>query len=45
VDGIKTDNKTYLYVKTSDGWISILEFQPEGKKRMTVENFFRGNKI
>lgn len=45
VDRIKTDNKTYLYVKTSDGWISILEFQPEGKKRMTVEEFFRGNKI
>jgi methionyl-tRNA formyltransferase len=41
----KTDNKTYLYVKTSDGWVSILEFQPEGKKRMTVEEFFRGNKI
>jgi len=42
---IETDNKTYLYVKTLDGWISILEFQPEGKKRMTVEEFFRGNKI
>jgi methionyl-tRNA formyltransferase len=40
-----TDNKTYLRVKTSDGWISILEFQPEGKKRMTVKEFFRGNKI
>jgi methionyl-tRNA formyltransferase len=45
VDVFKTDNKTYLYVKTSDGWISILEFQPEGKKRMTIEEFFRGNKI
>ena len=45
VGELKTDNKTYLYVKTSDGWISILEFQPEGKKRMTVEEFFRGNKI
>jgi methionyl-tRNA formyltransferase len=41
----KTDNKTYLYIKTSDGWVSITEFQPEGKKRMTVEEFFRGNKI
>ena len=41
----ETDNKTYLYVKTLDGGISILEFQPEGKKRMTVEEFFRGNKI
>jgi methionyl-tRNA formyltransferase len=42
---IDTDNKTYLNVKTQDGWISILEFQPEGKKRMSVEEFFRGNKI
>lgn len=40
-----TVDKSNLYVKTSDGWISILEFQPEGKKRMTVEEFFRGNKI
>jgi methionyl-tRNA formyltransferase len=42
---IETDNKTYLKVKTQDGWISILELQPEGKKRMSVEEFFRGNKI
>ncbi|MBS1486940.1 MAG: methionyl-tRNA formyltransferase [Bacteroidetes bacterium] len=42
---VVTDNKTFLHVKTQDGYISILEFQPEGKKRMTVEEFFRGNKI
>jgi methionyl-tRNA formyltransferase len=42
---IDTDNKTYLRVKTQDGWISILEFQPEGKKKMSVEEFFRGNRI
>ena len=40
-----TDNKTYLHVKASDGFISIDEFQPEGKKRMSVTDFFRGNKI
>jgi methionyl-tRNA formyltransferase len=45
VGQIETDNKTYLYVKALDGWISILEFQPEGKKRMTVEEFFRGNNL
>lgn len=45
VGELYTDNKTYLRVKTSDGWVSILEFQPEGKKRMMVEEFFRGNKI
>jgi methionyl-tRNA formyltransferase len=40
-----TDNKTYLYIKTLDGFVSVEEFQPEGKKRMTVQEFFRGNKI
>ncbi len=45
VSQLETDNKTYLYVRTSDGWVSITEFQPEGKKRMTVEEFFRGNKL
>jgi methionyl-tRNA formyltransferase len=42
---IQTDNKTYLYHQTSNGSISILELQPEGKKRMTIAEFFRGNKI
>jgi methionyl-tRNA formyltransferase len=40
-----TDNKTYLYIKTLDGFVSVEEFQPEGKKQMTVQEFFRGNKI
>ncbi len=40
-----TDNKTYLHIKTPDGWISIMEFQPEGKKRMNIQEFFRGNKL
>jgi methionyl-tRNA formyltransferase len=42
---LTTDNKTYLHIKSSDGFVSIEEFQPEGKKRMTVVDFFRGNKI
>lgn len=42
---IDTDNKSYLYVKASDHWVSIEEFQPEGKKRMKVEEYFRGNSI
>lgn len=40
-----TDNKTYLHIKALDGWISIEEFQPEGKKRLNVQEFFRGNKL
>ena len=42
---LDTDNKTCLHIKTLDGWASIIEFQPEGKKRMTLSEFFRGNKI
>jgi methionyl-tRNA formyltransferase len=34
-----------LKIRTSDGWVSVLEFQPEGKKRMTVKEFLRGNKL
>ncbi len=42
---LSTDNKTYLHIKTAEGWIAIDEFQPEGKKRMNVQEFFRGNKL
>ncbi|HEY0770404.1 MAG TPA: methionyl-tRNA formyltransferase [Sphingobacteriaceae bacterium] len=42
---LNTDSKKYLHVKTADGWISIDELQPEGKKKMAVEEFFRGNKL
>lgn len=45
VEKIRTDNRAYLDIKTADGWVSILELQPEGKKRMTIEEFFRGNKL
>lgn len=40
-----TDQKSFLHVHTSDGIISIRELQPEGKRRMTIEEFFRGNKL
>jgi methionyl-tRNA formyltransferase len=40
-----SDNKNYLYIRTADGWISVEELQAEGKKRMKIEEFFRGNKI
>jgi methionyl-tRNA formyltransferase len=42
---ISTDNKNYLYIRTLDGWLSIEELQPEGKKKMNIQEFFRGNKI
>lgn len=40
-----TDNKNYLYFKTADGWIAIEELQPEGKKRMPIKEFLRGNTL
>jgi methionyl-tRNA formyltransferase len=42
---INTDNKNYLYVCVNDGWVSIEELQAEGKKRMDIKEFFRGNKL
>jgi methionyl-tRNA formyltransferase len=45
VGEIRTDSKTYLHVGCADGCIAIEEFQPEGKKRMKIEEFFRGNKL
>ena len=44
-DAFTTDNKNYIHIKTGDGWIALHEIQPEGKKRMTVPEFFRGNKL
>jgi methionyl-tRNA formyltransferase len=41
----ETDNKTYLHFRTADGWVAITDFQPEGKRRMSIEQFFLGNKI
>ncbi|MDZ4714528.1 MAG: methionyl-tRNA formyltransferase [Cytophagales bacterium] len=41
----RTDNKSYLYLRSTTGWVSVLELQPEGKKRMTIAEFFRGNKL
>ncbi len=42
---VETDGKTYLRFYTKDGYIDCLELQLEGKKRMGVEEFLRGNKI
>lgn len=37
-----TDEKTFLRVKCTDGWLNILELQLEGKKRMSVTDFLKG---
>ncbi len=40
-----SDNKTYLKVACQDGYIHLQQIQLEGKKRMKVDEFLRGNKI
>ena len=42
---VDTDQIRFLHIKCRDAWLSIEEFQPEGKKRMGVEEYFRGNKL
>ena len=38
-----TDGKTYLRFACSEGSIDVMECQLEGKKRMKIEEFLRGN--
>jgi methionyl-tRNA formyltransferase len=40
-----TDNKTYLHFFTGNGLVAIEELQMEGKKRMMIDEFLRGNKL
>lgn len=42
---IETDGKTFLNVNTKDGSLSILSLQYPGKKRLSIEEFLKGNKI
>jgi len=42
---ISTDGKTYIKIACLDGWLSILQLQLEGKKKMGVEEFLRGYRI
>lgn len=44
IGNICTDGKTYLKVKTSDGYINIQTLQLSGKKKMAVSDFLRGFK-
>ncbi|HEY8402168.1 MAG TPA: methionyl-tRNA formyltransferase, partial [Cytophagaceae bacterium] len=42
---METDNKTYLLISTGNGQVSVEELQMEGKKRMNITDFLRGNKL
>ncbi len=39
---LSSDGKTFLKVKTSDGWLSVTDLQLAGKKRMETVDFLRG---
>lgn len=41
----KTDNKKTLKFAAQDGFIHLIEIQPEGKKRMHVEDYLRGHQL
>jgi methionyl-tRNA formyltransferase len=38
----KTDSKSFLHFACRDGYISVLELQLEGKKKMNIADFLRG---
>ena len=38
----KTDERSFLQFACADGYTRVKELQPEGKKRMAVEDFLRG---
>jgi methionyl-tRNA formyltransferase len=40
-----SDNKTHLKFATKDGFISVIDVQLEGKKRMEIAEFLRGVKL
>jgi methionyl-tRNA formyltransferase len=42
---IKSDNKSFLHIFCRDGYIDVLEIQAEGKRRMSIKEFFNGNKL
>jgi methionyl-tRNA formyltransferase len=39
---IASDHRTYLHVRCADGWLSLLELQLAGKRRMPILEFLKG---
>lgn len=42
---VATDNKDYIQIQTGTDTLNIKELQAEGKRKMKVEEFLRGNKL
>lgn len=45
IKSIVTDHKSYLKIACSNGFIHIKVLQAEGKRRMNIDEFLRGNSI
>lgn len=45
VKGYETDQETYLHMETADYDLAIKDLQLQGKKRMDIVSFLRGNKV
>ena len=41
----ESDNKTYLHFKTADSLINVRHLQKQGKKKMDIQSFLRGNEL
>ncbi|GLR19996.1 methionyl-tRNA formyltransferase [Portibacter lacus] len=42
VGTINSDNKNFLHIAAVDGWVSLIDIQLQGKKRMDVKSFLNG---
>ena len=40
-----TDNKSYLHIKARDTLVAVHDLQLEGKRRLPIEEFLRGNSL
>lgn len=40
-----SDQKNHIYIGTGDGYLSILEIQLEGKKRLEIKEFLKGFQV
>lgn len=45
IGNLTTDNKTYVKVACSNGFVHLITVQAEGKKVMQIEDFLRGNRF
>ncbi|WP_245581636.1 methionyl-tRNA formyltransferase [Rudanella lutea] len=45
VAAVYTDKKTNIMVRAADEWLNIEVLQAEGKRRMTAEEYLRGNQL